>query len=152
MRFETPSRHPWYWYANPGEAEHSNIEKAAQFARVVRVLKLAERLGLDLPDSFAGYRELLSDLFQGMITIYPDAKAHPQDALLARRQAGQHLGRGLTQIGLDRGIEWRNCGLVLDEIAQAAVLLLAYRHIKAERLLGDLQHLAHPFERHRQLL
>ena len=46
-----------------GETEHSNIEKATQFARVVRVLKLAERLGLDLPDSFAGYRELLSDLF-----------------------------------------------------------------------------------------
>ena len=45
------------------ETKHSNIEKAAQFARVVRVLKLAERLGLDLPDSFAGYRELLSDLF-----------------------------------------------------------------------------------------
>ena len=43
--------------------KHSNIEKGAQFARVVRVLKLAERLGLDLPDSFAGYRELLSDLF-----------------------------------------------------------------------------------------
>jgi hypothetical protein len=45
-----------------GGTEHSNIEKASQFARVVRVLKLAERLGLDLPDSFAGYRELLSDL------------------------------------------------------------------------------------------
>jgi hypothetical protein len=47
----------------PEETEHSNIEKAAQFARVVRVLQLAERLGLDLPDSFASYRELLSDLF-----------------------------------------------------------------------------------------
>ena len=50
-------------YAGPGEREQSNIEKAAQFARVVRVLQLAERLGLDLPDSFAGYRELVSDLF-----------------------------------------------------------------------------------------
>ena len=35
--------------------EHSNIEKAAQFERVVRVLKFAERLGLDLPDAFAGH-------------------------------------------------------------------------------------------------
>jgi hypothetical protein len=48
-------RHTWNWYANPRETEHSNIEKAAQFARVVRVLKFAQRLGLDLPDSFAGY-------------------------------------------------------------------------------------------------
>jgi hypothetical protein len=47
----------------PGETEHSNIEKVAQLARMVRVLELAERLGLDLPDSFAGYRELVSDFF-----------------------------------------------------------------------------------------
>ena len=33
------------------ETKPSNIEKGAQFARVVRVLKLAERVGLDLPDS-----------------------------------------------------------------------------------------------------
>ena len=33
--------------ANPG-AKPSNIEKGAQFARVVRVLKLAERLGLQM--------------------------------------------------------------------------------------------------------
>src|SRR6267378_7674381 len=87
-----------------------------------------------------------------MIAIRPDAEAHAQDALLARRQACEHLGGGLTQIGLDRGIEWRDRVLVLDEIAQAAVLLLANRQVKAERLLGDIQHLAHPFERHRQLL
>jgi hypothetical protein len=53
----------WSPTETPRGTKHSNIEKAAQFARVVRVLKLAERLGLDLPDSFAGYRELLSDLF-----------------------------------------------------------------------------------------
>src|SRR6267378_6213474 len=87
-----------------------------------------------------------------MIAIRPDAEAHAQDALLARRQACEHLGGGLTQIGLDRGIEWSDRVLVLDEIAQAAVLLLANRQVKAERLLGDTQHLAHPFERHRQLL
>src|SRR5262252_10194184 len=119
--------------------KHSNIEKAAQLARMVRVPKLAERLGLDLPDSLAGYRELVSDLFQGMMTIHPDAESHAQDALLPRLQAGQHLGGGFTQIGLDRGIEWRNCILILDEIAQADVLLLANRHIKAQRLLGDIQ-------------
>jgi hypothetical protein len=37
------------------------------------------------------------------------------------------------------GIEWRDRVLVLDEIAQAAVLLLANRQVKAERLLGDIQ-------------
>src|SRR6266446_5951119 len=72
-----------------------------------------------------------------MIAIHPNAEAHAQDALLARRQACEHLGGGLTQIGLDRGIEWRDRVLVLDQIAQAAVLLLANRQVKAERLLGD---------------
>jgi hypothetical protein len=67
------------------QPEHSNIEKAAELVRVLRVLKLAERLGLDLPDSLAGYRELVSDLFQGMIAPHADAEAHAHDALLARR-------------------------------------------------------------------
>jgi hypothetical protein len=35
--------------------KYSNIQKAAQFVRMVRVLQFAERLGLDLPDSFAGH-------------------------------------------------------------------------------------------------
>src|SRR5215471_19915072 len=84
-----------------------------------------------------------------MTAIHPDAEAHAQDALLARPQACEHLSGGLAQIDLDRGIEWRDRFVVLDEVAQAAVLLFANRHIKAERLLGDIQHLAHPFERHR---
>ena len=67
------------------QPEHSNIEKAAELVRVLRVRKLAERLGLDLPDSLAGYRELVSDLFQGMIALHADAEAHAHDALLARR-------------------------------------------------------------------
>src|SRR6516162_7279443 len=96
--------------------EHLNIEESAQLARMVRVLKFAECLGLDLPNSFAGYRELVSDFFQGM-AIHPDAEAHAQDALLARSQACEHLSGGLTQIGLDRGIEWRDRYLVLDEVA-----------------------------------
>src|SRR5260370_7745978 len=87
-----------------------------------------------------------------MIAIHPDAEAHAQDALLARLQACEHLGSGLTQIGLDRGIEWRDRVLVLDEIAQAAVLLLPNRQVKAERRPGDLQHLSHPFAPHPPLL
>src|SRR6516162_1811692 len=69
------------------------------------------------------------------IAIHPDAEAHAQDALLARRQACD-LGGGLTQIGLDRGIEWHDRVLVLDEIAQAAVLLLANRQVKADGSLA----------------
>src|SRR6266850_1790149 len=67
-----------------------------------------------------------------MIAIHPNAEAHAQDALLARRQACEHLGGGLTQIGLDRGIEWRDRVLVLDEIAQNC--LLSFCQSRATRL------------------
>jgi len=40
------------------------VQKAGQFAATLRVLQLAHRLGLDLPDPFAGDREDLADLFQ----------------------------------------------------------------------------------------
>src|SRR3546814_7932863 len=41
---------------------------------------------------------------------------------------------------------------VLDEIAEVAVFLVADRGFEADRLLGDLHHLADLFERHRQAL
>jgi hypothetical protein len=42
--------------------------------------------------------------------------------------------------------------LVLDEIAQVAVFLVADRGLEADRLLGDLHHLADLLERHAEAL
>ena len=41
--------------------------------------------------------------------------------------------------------------LVFDEVAQVAVFFVANRRFQRNRLLGDLQHLAHFFQRHGQL-
>src|SRR6185437_7734198 len=107
------------------------------------MLELAQRLRLDLPDALAGDGELLADLLERMVGVHADAEAHAQYALLAGGQGRQHPGRALTQVALDRRLERDHGILVLDEIAEMAVLLVADRRLEADRLLGDLQHLSH---------
>ena len=116
------------------------------------MLELAQRLGLDLADALARHRELLADLFQRVVGVHADAEAHAQHALLARRERGQHARRGLAQVRLDRRVDRQDRVLVLDEIAEVRVLLVADRRFERERLLGDLEDLAHLLERHAELL
>src|SRR5262252_5124563 len=128
------------------------IQKAAQLAAAAGVLELAQRLGLYLADALARHRELLADLFQRVVGIHADAEAHAQHALFAWRQGRQHAGRSLAQIGLNRGVDRQDRVLVLDEIAEMGILLVADRGFQRQRLLGDLEHLAHLLERHAELL
>ena len=71
----------------------SDVKKAAQAARTVRVRQLPQRLGLDLTDALAGDREAFADLFQRVIAGHADAKAHAHDVLFPRGQARQGLRR-----------------------------------------------------------
>ena len=50
-------------------------QKAPQLPASARVLQLAQRLPLDLHDAFAGDRELLADLFEGVVGVHADAHA-----------------------------------------------------------------------------
>src|SRR3546814_4990702 len=97
---------------------------------------------LDLPDALARHRELLAHFLQRVIGVHADAKAHPEHALLARGERGEHAGHRFLEVGVDRGINWNDCVLVLDEIAEVRILLVADRRFQADRLLGDLHHLA----------
>src|SRR5499427_638609 len=133
-------------------AEVLIIQKAAQLAAAARVLELAQRFGLVLSDALARHRELLADLFQRVVGIHPDAEAHAQHALFARRQRCQDARGGFAQIGLNRGVDRQDRVLVLDEIAEVGILLVADRSFERQRLLGDLEHLAHLLERHAELL
>src|SRR5262245_50766704 len=102
------------------------------------MLELAQSLRLDLSYSFAGDRALLAHFLERMVGVHADAEAHAQHALLARREAGEHTRGGLAQIRLDRRIERQHRVLVLDEIAEMRILLVADRRLEADRLLGDL--------------
>ncbi len=116
------------------------------------MLQLAQRLRLDLADALAGDAELLADLFQRVVGVHADAEAHAQHALLAGREAGKHPRRRLAQVRLDGGVDRQHRVLVLDEIAEIAILLVADRRLEADGLLGDLEDLAHLLERHGQFL
>src|SRR5579864_4881307 len=133
-------------------ARKSIIQEAPQLPRPRRMLELPQRLGLDLADALSRHRELLADLFQRVVGVHADAEAHAQHALLARRERREHARRGLAQVRLDRGVDRQHRVLVLDEIAEVGILLVADRGFEGDRLLGDLQHLAHLLQRHAELL
>src|ERR1019366_978301 len=115
------------------------------------MLKLPQRLGLDLPDALAGDRELLTDLFERMVCVRADAEAHAQYPLLARRQRGEHPRGSLAQVRLDGGVDRQDRGRVLDEIAEVGVRLVADRRLERDRLFGDLQALLYLLKRHVEL-
>ncbi len=109
--------------------------------------QLAQGLGFDLADAFAGDGEVLTDLFQGMVGFLADAEAHAQHLLLARRQGREDLGGLVGEIPLDHGFQRRNDSLVLDEVSQGGVLLLSDGGLQGDRLLCDFQHPAHLLQR-----
>src|SRR5438552_11101289 len=127
------------------------IQKAPQLPRPARVFQLAQRLGLDLADALAGYRELLADLFERVVGVHADAEAHAQHPLLARGERGEHARRSLAQVRLDRGVDRQDRILVLDDIAEVRILLVADPRLQRDRLLGDFQHFSHLLERHAEL-
>src|SRR3954463_8263653 len=87
------------------ERETSVVEEAPELARAAGVLELAQGLGLDLADAFAGHRELLADFFQRVIGVHADAEAHAQHAFFARGERRQHARGGFTQVRLDGGVD-----------------------------------------------
>ena len=115
------------------------------------MLQLPQRLGLDLADTLSGHRELLADFFQRVIGVHADAEAHAQHAFFARGERGQHARRGLAQVGLDRRIDGQDRVLVLDEIAEVQIFLVADRRFERQRFLRDLENLAHLLQGHAEL-
>ena len=114
--------------------------------------QLPERLGLDLPDPLAGHVELLPDLFQGVIAAVPDPEAQAQDAFLAGGERLQHFLGLPLQVEPDHRLDGRHRRLVLDEVAQVRILFLADGGLQGDRLLRDLQDLAHLVHRQVDLL
>ena len=72
------------------------VEKAAHLAAAARVLELAQGLGFDLADAFAGDAELLADFLKRVVGVHADAEAHAQDALFARGERGQNARGGFA--------------------------------------------------------
>src|SRR5215472_520267 len=128
------------------------FDEGAQPLAPRRMAELPERLGLDLPDALAGHFEVLTHLFQRVVRLLPDAEPHPEDLLLARGQRGEHFSGLLGQVHVDDRVRGRDQALVLDEVAEVGVLLLADWRLEADGLLRDLQDLADLVQRELHLL
>src|ERR1039458_1763135 len=105
--------------------------------------QLAQRLGFDLADAFAGYGERLPDFFQSVLAAVFEAEAHLDDFFFARGQRAQDLSRLVLQVHVDHRLGRRNHAAVFDEVAQMRIFLFADRRFERDRLLRDLQHLAY---------
>src|SRR5665213_3972957 len=123
----------------PGRNRRSlAFEEAAQLFRARRVPQLAQRLRLDLANALARDVELLADLFQRVVGVHLDAEAHPQHLRLARRQRVEDVLADIAQARVDRGVGRRHRRLVLDEVAQMRIVVVADRRFHRDRLLADL--------------
>src|SRR6476646_1879742 len=114
--------------------------------------QLAERLRLDLADTLARDLEVLADLFERVVALLADAEAHAQDLLLARRERLQHLPRLFGEVHVDDRLGRRDDALVLDEVAEMRIFLLADGRLEADGFLRNLQDLADLVERKLHLL
>src|SRR5689334_8234535 len=101
------------------------IKIIAKFARTRRVAQLAQRLGFDLPNAFAGHTELAADLLERSLTSIFEAEPKLQNPTFAAGQGVEdvvhllleHLARGHVR-GAERGF-------VRHEVAEVAVVLRA---------------------------
>src|SRR5262245_66452408 len=84
--------------------------------------------------------------------VHADAEAHADYAFLARREGGKRARGGLAQVRLDDGVDRQDRVLVLDEIAEVGILLVADRRFQRQRRPDYLEHLEHFLARHHVLI
>src|SRR5512144_1449948 len=113
----------------------SRLEEAPELLRPRRMPELPERFRLDLTDALPGDREVLPHLLERVLASVREPEAQAEHLLLSRRQRVQHLVRLLPQAQPDHALDRRAHLLVLDEVPEVAVLLLADRGLERDRLL-----------------
>src|SRR5882724_7840286 len=105
--------------------------------------QLAQRLRLNLTNALARDGKRLTDFFERVLAAVIKAETHLDNFFLARRQGLQHRGSLFLQVQVNDRVGRRNHGLVFDEIAEMRIFFLADWSFQRNRLLRDLQNLAH---------
>src|SRR5262249_19574046 len=120
--------------------------------RLGQRLELLQRVVLDLADPLPGDAERLPDLFERARLGAVEPVAELDHAALA----GGKRGEGVLDVGTAerdrRGVEGRLGLLVLDEVAELRVLLLADRLLERDRVLRHAKDLADLLGAHLELL
>ena len=89
--------------------------------------QLAQRLGLDLTNALAGDTESLAHLLQRQLASVDEAEAELQHATFARGQGVEDVLDLERSMVNDAASDRRRRFLVLDEVAELGILLLADR-------------------------
>src|SRR4051794_23155995 len=100
----------------------------------------AQRLALDLADTFARQAEFLADFFERMAASVEQTEAQAQDAGFARRQRVEQKVDFLVEHFVKGALRGAGQRIVFDEMPELAVLVFADRTFQTERLPGDTQH------------
>ena len=129
----------------------ASVQKVLEFLAAAGVAQLAERLGLDLADALARDIEFLADLLKRAGAAVLNAEAQLEDLLFARGQGREYVHQLLLQQRERRGLARLARALVGNEVAEVAVLLLADGGLQRDRLLRDLEDLAHLVHGHTHL-
>src|SRR4249919_4081209 len=104
--------------------------------RLGQALELLQRVVLDLADALAGDPERAPHLLEGAGLLALQAEAKLDQLALA---LGQRVERAIDVLAAERRggrVERRDGLLVLDEVAELGLLLLADRLLEADRELG----------------
>ncbi len=96
--------------------------------------ELAQRLGFDLADAFAGHAEILAHFLERAGTPVYQAEAQPQHHFLPGGQRVEHAHQLLAQQRVRRGVGRGRRVVVGDEVAQVAVFLLAEMGVSEDKV------------------
>ena len=110
--------------------------------------KLAERLCLNLTDTFSCYIKFLTNFLQSSGTSIVQAKTQAQYFLLSVCQCAQNLYQLLFQQSKCCCICRYRYIVILNKVSKVAVLFLTDRCLQRYRLLGDLKDLTYTLYRH----
>src|ERR1019366_8247084 len=146
-------------FRQPGNAVISrrDLDPPRQLPR--KLLSTIDRLGcLSFRSAFASICRMRSRVTENcrptsssVWSLFIPMPKRMRSTRSSRGERGEYAGRGLAQVRLDRGVDRQHRVLILDEVAEVGILLVADRRFERERLLGDLESLAHLLERHAEL-
>src|SRR5688572_3305469 len=92
-----------------------------------RVTQLAEALGFDLADAFAGDLELLADFFQGAGIAIHQAEAEFENLALALGEAAEDILELAFEEAVAGHVHRILSLLVFDEVAKVGFVTVAHR-------------------------
>ncbi len=107
-----------------------SVEKCAEFAAARRMTQLAQRLSLNLPDSFARDGKTLAHFFERVLTAVVQAEPHLDHFFFSRCQGLQHRFGLFFQVDVNHRLGRRDDSSVLNKVSEVGVFLFTNRRFQ----------------------